>query len=369
MAFERLFSSLLTFSTVLSYFWPHLGLYGAIFGLLWEQNGFNSVWFCGHFGPFLGRFAVTLESLRDHFRTASVSLMDCFGVVWNTFLCHFRRRLGKFSPKRAFFFFWVLCQQIVWRPNTQPCSEKDNRGYRLVNESGQMDPNSSRYGPFVLGAKKPFYIGIENLFRSYLFWIDTLQKKDLSINRVWLVEPQRDFWCFRHYWTQYLIFGPYFTLFRRHWCYFVPPFLFMWHRRHQDLINPMRAVFEANIGPVSGHFRVILASFLGHFGIVLGSLWDHFDISLTAFLPFLTLFVPHFRPFYGRFAVFLVMFWEVQCKNKQNDAREGKSMHFSAKFHQDYANLCKNKPLFAYKTPVLLENTVKIDVSTYERVQ
>ena len=44
-------------------------------------------------------------------------------------------------------------------------------------------------------------------------------------------------------------------------------------------------------------------------------------------------------------------------------------MQISAKIYQKYAIVCKNKPFFAYKTLVLLNKTVKIDVSTYESVQ
>ena len=47
--------------------------------------------------------------------------------------------------------------------------------------------------------------------------------------------------------------------------------------------------------------------------------------------------------------LFLVMFWDFDCNTKQNDARECKSMQISAKIHQNYAILCKNKPPFAYK--------------------
>ena len=63
------------------------------------------------------------------------------------------------------------------------------------------------------------------------------------------------------------------------------------------------------------------------------------------------------------------MFCEVDGEIKQNDAREGKNMQISAKYHQKYAKLCKNKPFFAYETLVLFKKTVKIDVSTYESVQ
>ena len=51
------------------------------------------------------------------------------------------------------------------------------------------------------------------------------------------------------------------------------------------------------------------------------------------------------------------MFWDIDCKLKQNDAREGKKYtHFCKKKGQI---LCKNKPFFAYKTRVLLKKTVK----------
>ena len=62
-------------------------------------------------------------------------------------------------------------------------------------------------------------------------------------------------------------------------------------------------------------------------------------------------------------------FCEIDCKIKQNDEREGKNMQISAKIHQKYAKLCKNKPFFGYETLVLLKKTVRIDVSTYESVQ
>ena len=50
------------------------------------------------------------------------------------------------------------------------------------------------------------------------------------------------------------------------------------------------------------------------------------------------------------------MLCDVDCKSKQNDAREDKNMQISAKIHQKYAKLCKNKPFFGYKTLVLLKN-------------
>ena len=49
---------------------------------------------------------------------------------------------------------------------------------------------------------------------------------------------------------------------------------------------------------------------------------------------------------------------------------KAKMMQISAKIHQKYAKLCKNKPVFGYKTLVLLKKqSLKIGVSTYESVQ
>ena len=64
------------------------------------------------------------------------------------------------------------------------------------------------------------------------------------------------------------------------------------------------------------------------------------------------------------------MFWEVECKIKQNDAREGKNMQNSSVIHKKkYAKVCKNKHFFGYKTLVSLKKTFKIDISSYESVQ
>ena len=80
-----------------------------------------------------------------------------------------------------------------------------------------------------------------------------------------------------------------------------------------------------------GPFLVDLGSLWDHFGIVLASRWCRFNPILRPFGPwgyFLTMFGP-FSPFLGHFTVILRLFSEVDCKFKQNDAREGK-----------YANLC-----------------------------
>ena len=125
------------------------------------------------------------------------------------------------------------------------------------------------------------------------------------------------------------------------------------------------------LGSLRDHFGIVLASFWGRFGVVLTPFWGLFGLFLgyfwTIFGPFLAYFFWHV---YGHFAgVFSVMFCEVDCKFKQNGAREGKHTQISAKIHQKYAKLCKNEHFFGYKILVLLKKTVKIDVSTYESVQ
>ena len=84
---------------------------------------------------------------------------------------------------------------------------------------------------------------------------------------------------------------------------------------------------------------IVLASFWARFGVVSTTFWGCFWTILGPFGPFL-------GHFYGHFAVFWVMFCEVDWKIKQNDAREGKNMPNSANIHQKYAKLCKNKLFF-----------------------
>ena len=46
------------------------------------------------------------------------------------------------------------------------------------------------------------------------------------------------------------------------------------------------------------------------------------------------------------------MFCEVDCKFKQNAAREGKTMQNFDKIHQKYAKLCEKMPFSCYKTAI-----------------
>ena len=96
-----------------------------------------------------------------------------------------------------------------------------------------------------------------------------------------------------------------------------------------------------NFGPFLGPSGIPLGSLRNHVGIALASFWGRFGVILTPFWglfwSFWGLFLDHFGPFLGHFTVilwFLVMFWEVDWKRKQNNAREGKNMQIFAKIHQ-----------------------------------
>ena len=123
----------------------------------------------------------------------------------------------------------------------------------------------------------------------------------------------------------------------RCWAFSVP----RW--RHQDLI-----------GSIRGHFGVTLWSFWHCFAII----WGPLGVVLTPFwglfwAPFRRFWTPfglfaHFLPFLRSFCgVFFVIFCEVECNIKQNNAREGKSMQNCAKIQQNYAKLCRNMHLFS----------------------
>ena len=93
-----------------------------------------------------------------------------------------------------------------------------------------------------------------------------------------------------------------------------------------------------------------------------------FDASLDFFLYHFRIILGHFSPFVAIFTAiftvilrFLVMFWEVDCKLKQNDAREGNNM-------QSMQKCPKTSLFFASKPLVLPKKKVKIDVSTNESV-
>ena len=54
------------------------------------------------------------------------------------------------------------------------------------------------------------------------------------------------------------------------------------------------------------------------------------------------------------------MFWEVDCKIKQNETRQGKNMEISAKIHRNGAKIVQKQAFFRYKTLVLHKKKSKI---------
>ena len=81
----------------------------------------------------------------------------------------------------------------------------------------------------------------------------------------------------------------------------------------------------------------------------MASFWHHFGVGLLSFSPHFEPFgaiLAYFSPFLRSFCGFLVTFWEVDCKLKQNDVSEGKNMQISAEIHRTFAKICKNKPFF-----------------------
>ena len=67
------------------------------------------------------------------------------------------------------------------------------------------------------------------------------------------------------------------------------------------------------------------------------------------------------------FAVFLVVFKDSKLNRTMQE--KTKNIERSAKNHQKYANLCKNKPLFHLENTYFAKNPVKIAVSNYESAQ
>ena len=130
------------------------------------------------------------------------------------------------------------------------------------------------------------------------------------------------------------------------------------------------------IGHFSGQNRVIVfggvdpGSVWGSLGIILASFWHHFGSFRCGFDPILRLFGPfwavfrpflaHFSPFLGHFYGLFEVFWRCfECKNKQNDAIEGKNMRIPVKHSPKWCKTVRKRAIFAYKTLVSLENQQK----------
>ena len=123
-------------------------------------------------------------------------------------------------------------------------------------------------------------------------------------------------------------------------------------------------VVFGDFGPFLGHLGTILASFWGSFGVVLTPFWDLFGPVLPI------LFCPFLDHFYDHVAVFFYWFLGKLTATLSNVMQvKAEVCNFPPNLTKKYAKLCKNKPFFGYKILVLLKKTVKIDVSTYERVQ
>ena len=73
--------------------------------------------------------------------------------------------------------------------------------------------------------------------------------------------------------------------------------------------------------------------------------------------------------FLRSFCGFLMVHWDFQYKNEQNEAIECTNVQFAANLTKNPRNYAKTSIFLGYKTLVLLKKPVKIDVSTYESVQ
>ena len=98
------------------------------------------------FGIISGTFGPSLRSLWDDFDTI-------LGLFWVFFYSQ--------RPKR------VVCFVIKCIETARAYFVEDIEIYRSVKEPGQADTKNSSYGSFLV-VERPFYIGIETLFRSHL---------------------------------------------------------------------------------------------------------------------------------------------------------------------------------------------------------
>ena len=83
-----------------------------------------------------------------------------------------------------------------------------------------------------------------------------------------------------------------------------------------------------------GPIWIIFGSIRGHFVVTLGSFWHRFGVFLGRFQTIFRSFQHILGHFFRPFCDFLLMFCEVDCKIKKNDARKGKNMQ----------NFCQNSP-------------------------
>ena len=96
--------------------------------------------FCPHFGIIFGPFWCVFDPFVAFFLGPSYAKNGSLG--------------GGLGKKKCIETVKPYFEERVW-------------SYRSVKEPGQTDTDSSRYDPFLV-PERPFYIGIENSFRSYL---------------------------------------------------------------------------------------------------------------------------------------------------------------------------------------------------------
>ena len=148
------------------------------------------------------------------------------------------------------------------------------------------------------------------------------------------------------FWVFYALFW------RRRWL--LNGFLFRHYRHFCSFLGhfwPFGGYKGPFLGPKWGHFGriwTIFGSIRRHFGATQWSCCHRLGLILGRFGVVLTtvwgLFGPIFEPFLRSFCDFLWCFGKLDTK-----FTKGKKMQFSAKVHQNYAKLCKNMPLFAFK--------------------
>ena len=97
--------------------------------------------------------------------------------------------------------------------------------------------------------------------------------------------------------------------------------------------------FWGDFGPVLGRFGVTLESFQHRFGIVFASFRGRSEVVLGQFW----VFWGPFRVFLRSFCGFLMVHWDFQYKNEQNEATECTNVQFAAK-------LTKNGQTYAKKS-------------------
>ena len=139
-------------------FEPFSTLPGDFTGSFWDH-------FLDQKRVFLCDFGLFLRSIRDHFGVTLGLFWHRFGIIFGPFWCVFEpfwRLLGLFRLGQKRVILAGFGSKNVLRP-CNPVLKRTPRGTRSNGRSWCQK-------------RRPFYIGIENLFRSHLLQIDILQK-------------------------------------------------------------------------------------------------------------------------------------------------------------------------------------------------